>query len=102
MTSINNSALNLNVPLTAEQTAANKKIDEKQMLGQEDFFSLLSQQLAYQDPFKPVDNSEMIAQMASFTTAQGITDMGDQFAGMSETLTSSQALEATRKQTNAR
>jgi len=96
MTSINNnfSSLNLTVPLTEEQVTANKEIDKKQQLNQEDFFSLLSQQLAYQDPFKPVDNSEMIAQMASFTTAEGITKMGSEFGGMSDILTSSQALEA--------
>ena len=93
MTSIN-STINLNRPLTDEQINANKEIDKKQQLNQEDFFALLSQQLAYQDPFKPVDNSEMIAQMASFTTAEGITTMGNEFAGMKEVLSSSQALEA--------
>ncbi|WP_354623914.1 flagellar hook assembly protein FlgD [Psychromonas sp. MME2] len=95
MASINNySSLNLNVPLTPEQVAANKAVDAQQQLNQEDFFALLSQQLAYQDPFKPVDNSEMIAQMASFTTAEGITTMGNEFAGMKAVLSSSQALEA--------
>ena len=95
MTTVNNySSLNLSVPLTQEQISANKEIDQKQQLNQEDFFSLLSQQLAYQDPFEPVDNSEMIAQMASFTTAEGITKMGTEFGGMSDILTSSQALEA--------
>ncbi len=93
MTAIN-PMLNLTTPLTPEQVAANKEVDAKQQLQQEDFFSLLSQQLAYQDPFKPVDNSEMIAQMASFTTAEGITTMGNEFAGMKEVLSSSQALEA--------
>lgn len=95
MTAINNyGSLNLSVPLTQEQVAANKEVDGQQQLNQEDFFSLLSQQLAYQDPFEPVDNSEMIAQMASFTTAEGITKMGTEFGGMSDILTSSQALEA--------
>ncbi len=89
-----NSQLNLSVPLTTEQIEANKEVDATQNLKQEDFFALLSQQLAYQDPFKPVDNSEMIAQMASFTTAEGITTMGTEFAGMKEVLSSSQALEA--------
>ena len=93
MTAINNN-LNLSVPLTKEQVTANKEIDKGNQLNQEDFFSLLSQQLAYQDPFKPVDNSEMIAQMASFTTAEGITKMGSEFGGMSDILTSSQALQA--------
>lgn len=95
MTSISNfSALNLHVPLTDDQVKANKEVDAKQELNQDDFFSLLSQQLAYQDPFKPVDNSEMIAQMASFTTAEGITKMGTEFSGMKDVLSSSQALEA--------
>ncbi|WP_019616630.1 flagellar hook assembly protein FlgD [Psychromonas ossibalaenae] len=95
MTSINNySSLNLTVPLTEEQIAANKEIDSKQQLQQEDFFSLLSQQLAYQDPFKPVDNAEMISQMTSFTTADGIAEMGTELSGLTEVLTSSQALEA--------
>ncbi len=95
MTTIsNNSSLNLTVPLTAEQIAANKEIDSKQNLTQEDFFALLSQQLAYQDPFKPVDNAEMISQMSSFSTSEGISTLNNQFTGMSETLTSSQALEA--------
>lgn len=94
MTSINTSSITLTKPLTDEQVNANKEIDAQQNLSQDDFFSLLSQQLAYQDPFKPVDNSEMIAQMASFTTAEGITTMGEEFAGVKEVLNSSQALEA--------
>ncbi|MCK5819359.1 MAG: flagellar hook assembly protein FlgD [Psychromonas sp.] len=88
------SGLNLHVPLTDEQIKANKDIDAKQQLQQDDFFALLSQQLAYQDPFKPVDNSEMIAQMASFTTAEGISTMGAEFGAMTEVLNSSKALEA--------
>ena len=36
----------------------------------------------------------MIAQMASFTTAEGIATMGSEFAGIKEVLNSSQALEA--------
>ena len=94
MSTINTSSLNLTKPLTPEQVEINKKIDEEQQLTQEDFFSLLSQQLAYQDPFSPVDNSEMIAQMASFTTAEGITTLGNEFSGIKDVLNSSQALEA--------
>ena len=88
------SSFNFTKPLTEEQVNANSEIDAEQQLSQEDFFSLLSQQLAYQDPFSPVDNSEMIAQMASFTTAEGIATMGSEFAGIKEVLNSSQALEA--------
>ena len=34
-----------------------------QTLTQEDFFALLTEQLANQDPTKPVDNDQMVAQM---------------------------------------
>ena len=93
MTSIN-SVLNLTTPLTTEQVAANEEVDSAQTLQQEDFFALLSQQLAYQDPFEPVENTEMISQMSSFTTAEGIATLGTEFAGLKEVLSSSQALQA--------
>lgn len=94
MTTVNTSSIGFTKPLTEEQIASNAEIDAQQQLNQEDFFSLLSQQLAYQDPFSPVDNSEMIAQMASFTTAEGIATLGTEFAGIKDVLNSSQALEA--------
>jgi flagellar basal-body rod modification protein FlgD len=64
------------------------------MLTQEDFFSLLTQQLAYQDPFKPVENAEMVAQMSSFTTAEGIGQLNTQMSGLNSIMSSSQALQA--------
>ncbi|NLJ92727.1 MAG: flagellar hook assembly protein FlgD [Aeromonadales bacterium] len=63
-------------------------------LGQEDFFALMTQQLAYQDPFDPADNSDMIAQMTAFTSADGINKMSEKLADLSEVMTSSQALQA--------
>jgi flagellar basal-body rod modification protein FlgD len=44
-------------------------------LGQTDFLRLLTTQLQNQDPSDPVDNKEMLAQMAQFSSVQGITDM---------------------------
>jgi flagellar basal-body rod modification protein FlgD len=37
-------------------------------IGQEDFFRILVTQLSYQDPLKPIDNQEFIAQLAQFTS----------------------------------
>ncbi|MBW8185142.1 flagellar hook assembly protein FlgD [Shewanella sp. NR704-98] len=65
-----------------------------QELTQEDFFSLLSQQLSMQDPFKPVDNDQMIAQMASFSTVDGINNLNDEIVNLNTVMTSSQALQA--------
>ncbi|RJX71628.1 flagellar hook assembly protein FlgD [Vibrio sinensis] len=75
----------------------NKKPDEttgKQDLKQEDFLSLLTKQLAQQDPFKPVGNDQMIAQMASFATVDGIGKMNNQFDTLNASMTSNQALQA--------
>ena len=61
MATITSSGISLTAPLTDSQVKANAEIDSEQQLDQEDFFSLLSQQLAYQDPFSPVENAEMIS-----------------------------------------
>lgn len=37
-------------------------------IGQEDFFRILVTQLSFQDPLKPIDNQEFIAQLAQFTS----------------------------------
>ncbi|MEH0666573.1 flagellar hook assembly protein FlgD [Vibrio scophthalmi] len=66
----------------------------KQDLKQEDFLSLLTKQLAQQDPFKPVSNDQMIAQMASFATVDGIGKMNTQFETLNTSMTSNQALQA--------
>lgn len=66
----------------------------KQDLKQEDFLSLLTKQLAQQDPFKPVGNDQMIAQMASFATVDGIGKMNNQFDTLNASMTSNQALQA--------
>ncbi len=39
-------------------------------LGQEEFLNILLTQLSFQDPLKPMDNQEFIAQMAQFTNLE--------------------------------
>ncbi|WP_404338839.1 flagellar hook assembly protein FlgD [Pseudoalteromonas mariniglutinosa] len=72
------------------------KVPEKKddTLTQEDFFSLLTQQLSFQDPSKPADNDQMIAQMTSFTMAEGISDLNSKFDSLTASMTSNSALQA--------
>lgn len=46
-------------------------------LGEGDFLRLLTVQLQQQDPFEPVDNSQMLAQMAQFTSLASATKSND-------------------------
>jgi flagellar basal-body rod modification protein FlgD len=72
-----------------------KKADKDDgQLTQADFFALMTTQLAYQDPTKPVENSEMISQMTGFSTNSGIGTLNEQFTSFSSSMTSSQALQA--------
>jgi flagellar basal-body rod modification protein FlgD len=45
------------------------------MLNQADFLRLMTTQLTTQDPFNPVDNQQMVAQMAQFSSVAGIAEM---------------------------
>lgn len=68
--------------------------EENDALTQEDFFSLLTQQLSYQDPSKPADNDQMIAQMTNFTMAEGISNLNSNFESLAASMTSNSALQA--------
>lgn len=64
------------------------------MLTQADFFALMTQELAHQDPTKPVENNEMISQMTAFSTTDGVQQLNDQFTNFAASMSSSQALQA--------
>lgn len=58
----------LNAPGTARRSSSYTALD------QGDFLRLLTVQLQQQDPLAPVDNKEMLAQMAQFSTLAGTTE----------------------------
>ncbi len=58
----------------------------RQTLGQSDFIRLMTTQMKMQDPTDPVDNKEMIAQMAQFSTLSGIENVNSTLQGISARL----------------
>ena len=50
--------------------AASSATNATSSIGLQDFLKILLTQLNYQDPLKPMDNQEFMAQMAQFTTLQ--------------------------------
>lgn len=56
-------------------------------LGMEDFLKILLTQLTYQDPLKPMDNQQFMAQMAQFTNLEQTQQLNTKI----ETLITNQA-----------
>ena len=56
-------------------------------MNQEDFLKILLTQLTYQDPMKPMNNQEFMAQMAQFTSLEQTQQLNDKIS----TLISNQA-----------
>lgn len=68
--------------------------EEANSLGQDSFLKLLTEQLKNQDPFDPVKNENMVAQMAQFSSVAGISEMNKTLKGMSSALTASNTAQA--------
>ena len=58
----------------------------RKTLDQSDFLALMSAQLKNQDPTKPVDNTEYVAQMAQFSTVNGISEGNKSLAAIIDRL----------------
>lgn len=69
---------------------------KRQQLTRGDILSLLSQLLSMQDSFKPIDNDQLIAQMACLLTVDGISTFNDQIVCLNSEMSSSRALHASR------
>lgn len=66
----------------------------KTTLDQSDFLALMTAQMKHQDPFAPVDNTQMVAQMAQFSTTAGISQMNATLNAMATKLNAASASDA--------
>lgn len=57
--------------------ASNSNPAQISSLGLDDFMKILLTQLTYQDPMKPMDNQQFIAQLAQFTTLQKMSESAE-------------------------
>ncbi|MFI9653617.1 flagellar hook assembly protein FlgD [Guyparkeria sp. GHLCS8-2] len=76
--------------------AANKsgKGEDKKNLDQTDFLKLLTKQMEQQDPFEPMDNTQFIAQMAQFSSLEGINQLNETVSGFENSVQSNQVMQA--------
>lgn len=75
-------------------SATNTSKTSSSALSQADFLRLMTEQLQHQDPLKPMDNSQMVSQMAQLSTVQGIGDLNSTVTGLSDSLGADQILRA--------
>lgn len=63
-------------------------------LGQQEFFELMTAQLQHQDPLRPMESDALMAQVAQFSTVDGIHEMQRSIAALAGSFQSAQALQA--------
>ena len=88
------SDIGLKTTPTSSTTTTTSSSSKSSSLSQSDFLSLLTTQLSYQDPTKPVDNAQMVSQMAQISTVDSLASLNTSVSSLSSVVTSSQALMA--------
>jgi len=82
--------------MSVESVGAVLSTQEQQVqqasLGQDDLFEILLTQLTYQDPLKPLDNQEFIAQLAQFTSLEQAQQTNDNIESLLTMQTANQSL----------
>lgn len=66
---------------------------KKSEIGQEDFLKLMTTQLQAQDPFKPMDSSAFLGQIAQFSQVSGLQALNASFGTLASRLTDNQVLQ---------
>jgi flagellar basal-body rod modification protein FlgD len=74
----------------------NKQSDQPKSneLGQTAFLELMITQLSNQDPLSPQDNAQFIAQLAQFSSVEGLQRLNESFDSFAGNFTSNRALQA--------
>jgi flagellar basal-body rod modification protein FlgD len=66
---------------------------KKTELGQDDFLQLMITQLKNQDPFKPLDPSQYVGQLAQFSSVSGLKEINTAISGLTDSLRGNRVLD---------
>tara|TARA_B100002019_G_scaffold126069_1_gene108553 strand:- start:1051 stop:1728 length:678 start_codon:yes stop_codon:yes gene_type:complete len=92
MSEINNlTNIQSNTNISNKNINDSKKVDD---LGKDAFLKLMITQLQNQDPLNPAKNEDFIAQLAQFSSVEGIQNINSSIGDLATSFKSSQALEA--------
>ena len=102
MATTSTSGVNLNDVIASSGVssgnAASKKslsgTNDNSTLGKDAFLQLLVTQMQHQNPLDPQDNGEFVAQLAQFSSLEGITSLNESVTNITSAMASSQALQA--------
>jgi flagellar basal-body rod modification protein FlgD len=86
------STVNSDIYSSLGLTASSASKPKTSALNQADFLKLMTEQLQHQDPLKPMDNSQMVSQMAQLSTVQGIGDLNKTVTALSDSMGTDQIL----------
>jgi flagellar basal-body rod modification protein FlgD len=86
MTTINTDTSTYVKPKTVDKSASNGE------LGKDDFLKLFVAQLQHQDPMNPMNDSDFMGQMASFSSLEQISNLAAANATMAANISSTSAI----------
>jgi flagellar basal-body rod modification protein FlgD len=85
-------ATNVDPVTGTSSSSATQAVAARERLGQKDFLQLMMTQFQNQDPFKPLDPSQFLGQLAQFSTVSGINGMQDSLTSLVDSFKSQQML----------
>lgn len=78
----------------ANQNLAQTTTKRNDAIGMDGFLTLLTAQMKYQDPFEPMDNSQMVAQMAQFSSLSAQTESNGLLGNIAQSLSGARMSDA--------
>src|SRR5690606_19283597 len=79
---------------SAQELASLNKGTGKEELGRTQFLELMIAQMSHQDPLDPAKNEEFVAQLAQFSTLEGIENLNRSFETVALAMQTSMATQA--------